>query len=695
MKKLLLLLGFCCASILAPIEVRAASGDLDRSFGDAGIWYPEASATTYSLAIQADDKVLAGGQCFAPGFGTHFCVIRHLTNGSADVTFGFNARAYYPIGSGSSNIQKLKVLPDGKILAVGYTDVYDPAPGQGHFYQVAVVRYNANGTLDQTFNGDGIYTNPVAGFYGTQAFDVVVQPDGKIVVIGTGGDNSGRLVALRLDPDGFPDNSFGTNGIVDLWQGFVGVAPRTVSAVLQPDGKILIAGNSAFAMRYMVIRLTSTGALDPTFASNGIVGFNIGPSTGDMVRRVVLLPEGKILVAGSSQPNSGSWVVLLARITSNGALDSTFGANGIVLSNLAPGSHTFLDDILLQQDGKIVVAGSLGISGNVQAVSARYRADGGVDTQYGDKGQLRVPLEGNFVSVVRQSDGKLVFGGTRSFSPNDVRFFLARVLDNGTRDADFDNDRRSDVSVFRPSTATWHLLNSTTGYKGVNFGLATDRIVPADYDGDGTNDIAVFREGVWYLLRSSDSVIVTISFGQNGDIPVPADYDGDHRADLAVFRTGDWYILNSRDGSVRGEQFGQAGDEPLIGNFDGDLRADLAVFRGGWWYVNGSVTGFVATKFGYATDQPVPGDYDSDGRTDFAVYRDGVWYLQQSFAGFSAVQFGNPTDRPSPADFDGDGRTDPAVYRDGAWYQLRSTAGFQAVSFGVAGDVPVPSAYLP
>jgi hypothetical protein len=271
--------------------------------------------------------------------------------------------------------------------------------------------------------------------------------------------------------------------------------------------------------------------------------------------------------------------------------------------------------------------------------------------------------------------------------------------------ADFDGDGRTDLSVFRPETGSWYVLNSSNAsFRAVAFGNDLDVLAPGDYDGDGKTDTAVFRpaEGIWYMMTKA-GFFSSRSFGAAGDIPVPADYNGDGKTDIAVFRpsNGTWYIANSDSlGTFTFVQFGATGDKPVRADYDGDGRADIAVFRPstGIWYVLRSSDGaFSGTYFGISTDQPAPGDYDGDGKSDIAVFRSGVWYLQQTTAGFSAVQFGASGDAPAPGDYDGDNRIDIAVFRpsNGAWYLLQSSAGFNGIGFGIPTDKPIPNAYLP
>ncbi len=276
-----------------------------------------------------------------------------------------------------------------------------------------------------------------------------------------------------------------------------------------------------------------------------------------------------------------------------------------------------------------------------------------------------------------------------------------RIL-NDSRSADFDGDGGNDLAVFRPSTGTWYAQNGN-GFSAASFGSASDIPMSADYDGDGKTDRAVFRNvngsGIWEINRSADGGVTATQFGFATDKPVRGDFDGDGLNDLAVFRpsNGTWYVRNSNNTGYTIRQFGIAEDIPMSHDIDGDGKADITVFRpstGDWYSVRSSDGGVKIVHFGATGDVPVKGDFDGDGRDDIAVYRPstGVWYIWNSKdESFDIRAFGTAEDIPVAGNYDGDNRTDIAVFRPstGQWFIWRSLDNtYEYRNFGLSGDIP-------
>jgi FG-GAP-like repeat len=312
---------------------------------------------------------------------------------------------------------------------------------------------------------------------------------------------------------------------------------------------------------------------------------------------------------------------------------------------------------------------------------------------------------------------------------------------------DFDDDGRSDPAVFRPSTGTWWILGSQSGYTEsfiAQMGTAGMFPMPGDYDGDNRLDLVVYNPvghfggalaGNWSVRYSSNGydtstqTLRAFPHSYEGytpqDVPLLADFNGDGRPDFVTFRgaTGEWAVYPTdwrfpwrlREEFPAGEynghwQWGQPGDVPVPGDFDGDRFAELAVWRpsNGLWFLRMSSNGYQTSlaqvyQWGLPGDRPIVGDFDADGRTDLCVWRpsNGVWYIvfastSYNHAGRREVQWGLPGDVPVAGDYDGDGRTDLAVWRPstGFWYILFSSTGYSyafASSFqwGLPGDVPL------
>jgi subtilisin-like proprotein convertase family protein len=292
----------------------------------------------------------------------------------------------------------------------------------------------------------------------------------------------------------------------------------------------------------------------------------------------------------------------------------------------------------------------------------------------------------------------------------------------GDAPVDFNGDGKTDYAVIRnvgggeSGQARWfYALNGSGTVTAFDWGLSTDFFVPEDYDGDGKDDIAVWRPGApdvaaFYIYNSATGTVRVEPFGITGDDPtVVGDYNGDGRADLAVYRDGGaagaqstWFYRTTPGGPVNYQPWGVAGDFPAPGDYDGDGKNDFVVQRSNgdgvqasFWirYATGATS---VVNFGLPGDLIVPGDYDGDGKTDIAVVRGVgsqiVWYVLNSSNGtVTQSNFGSTeTDFTVQGDYTGDGRTDFAIWRNGVfWVQDSATFAVTTFQLGSPGDYPV------
>ncbi len=669
--------------LLQSVTVSANPGKFDPSFGINGVvrdMFIPLGASGRSIAVQPDGQIIIAGATGSSPLDPHTNAIlfRYNSDGTLDPSFGRTLLPDSALDASSYAFQAVRVQSDGKIVAIGTTQVVEGGGSRRFFI---MIRRNSDGTPDLTFGSDGyIETHIGTGtFPDDYPIDLDFQADGKIVVVG---QSDFRMAVVRYNEDGSMDKSFGSEGVIinPLFTGSGAVR-------IQNDQKIVIASGNR-AAEAVILRLTPDGMLDPDFGDGGVV-YDPRVSGAAVLE---IRPNGRIIAGGKSSDLFG---FSLLQLLTNGEPDASFGSDGLAYVSYANlGSRS----IALQADGKVVAA----IEWNI----VRFRVDGSLDTQFGYGGSVRAFNGiGTVHDVALQSDGKIVTTGD-VVGLNLPDLLIGRNLAFDTL-FDYDADGRSDVSVFRPSENAWYMQRSSAGFSGQNFGLSGDRITPADYDGDGITDVAVYRPstGIWYVFKSLDGTVDYRIFGIGEDLPTPADYDGDGKADISVFRpsTGTWYRQNSSDGSFFGMQFGLSDDKPAVGDFDGDGKADLAIFRpslGDWYQLNSSNGLVSGARFGFGSDVIVPMDYDGDGKTDLAVFRPstGIWYITNSSSGtVSYNMFGLSDDTPAPGDFDGDGKADISVFRpsDGTWYRQNSSDGsFFAYQFGTNGDTPTQTAFM-
>ena len=279
-----------------------------------------------------------------------------------------------------------------------------------------LIRFDTTGNLDNTFGNGGKIIATWDSGRNPSDNDIKIQQDGKIV-LGTSyynGEDEDFIIA-RYIHDGSLDDSFGTNGKVITQIGSYNDRCNTIA--IQSDGKILAAGGmnnspaSNYEYDFVLVRYNTNGTLDSTFGEDGVVVTNIGLKS-NLANSMVVQPDGKIILAGEASDSIFSDFATV-RYNTNGTLDSNFGNNGIVRTELSS-RYDFAKSIVLQLDGKIIAAGSSqsGLS-QYNFAMIRYNTDGTIDNTFGTNGIVSSDFGSDFGNdIALQADGKIIMVGS-------------------------------------------------------------------------------------------------------------------------------------------------------------------------------------------------------------------------------------------------------------------------------------------
>lgn len=391
-------------SLVLSTYAKAQVGTLDLSFGTNGIVQTVDPEGALDMIIQNDGKIVTVSTLNTGG--GDIAIMRHEVNGDADNSFGVNGLVHVDFSGGSDAGNAIALQSDGKIIVVGSAQNSTNSNSD-----IALVRLNANGTLDNTFGTGGKVTLDLGNPNYESAYDVAVQSDGKIVVIGLSGtDMFCKEAILRFTTSGLLDLSFDGDGMISPFCFGSFSISRLNALTIQNDGKILVGGskNNNFA----VARLHTNGTLDSSYATNGMYT-GITPVVTHC--KLELQNDGKLVATYSSATQNE---VRLLRLNTNGTEDSGFGVNGTVATLIPSGNYEYTKALTLQPDGKIIVAGSLFTSGFISDyLLMRYTAEGNLDTTFGAAGTGIVTTsvaandEDRGLDVKLQPDGKIIVAG--------------------------------------------------------------------------------------------------------------------------------------------------------------------------------------------------------------------------------------------------------------------------------------------
>ncbi|MFO0958408.1 MAG: FG-GAP-like repeat-containing protein [Isosphaeraceae bacterium] len=582
------------------------------------------------VVVQGDGKILVVGSTRLndpanPVAYYDVAIARLLPDGSTDLNFGSLGYSIVSVGAQDDFARAVALQADGKIVIAG--DAQLDYGNQDAF----VLRLNADGQRDAGFGTSGVVRLDVGTH--DEVASLALQPDGKPVIVGrtaAPGRTKYDILTARFTTSGSLDTNWST-GFGSLVRrmgprrvGYVltslseGLYPDSGTGVaVQPDGKIVVAGNDAQGTG-VVLRMTTTGGLDSTFSGDGKASLDSSLS----LHGVALQGDGRIVVVGAYQVDQPSDAAL-QRLNADGSID---GAFQMVHPSLARGypdpRGVTAHALAIQPNGRIVIAGT-----------SQSTLD---------------PLDSDFI-LARYLDGRVLQGNYGDQAGADPAVFHRKTgawsvawvvgepaIDSmlptlGSSDfdsalpiaADFDGDGLTDQALFRPASGQWEVhLRVGQGFTYV-FGAGTSGVpVAADFDGDGKADLAIFNPATaaWTIRNSSTRAVATKKIpGLRGSaklIPVPADYDGDGKADLAVFNSAsaDWIIRKSSNGVRISRHVAEFTPNlawiPVAGDFNGDGKAELAAFRPGtarWrgYAIDGTTLVFNAT-FGQRRWRDIP-----------------------------------------------------------------------------------------
>ncbi|MGH8565356.1 MAG: hypothetical protein ACREXW_15210 [Gammaproteobacteria bacterium] len=571
---------------------QAVGGDPDLTFGGDGLVITDLSNAqrrdqANDLAIQFDDKIVVVGVATRDG-DENVAVLRYKPDGTPDDAFGQQGVAIVDVLADEDDSAEGVVLQrDGKIVVVGRAgDFVGPGGDPGSFL---VARFNLDGTLDPAFGGgQGFVTTRFGPGSNDFATAVVLQPDGRIVAAGrSNAGGSADFALARYNTDGglddggpqdiTPGDRFGANGLVVT---DFAAQDRVLALALDASGRLVAAGCRSCdsdASDFALARYLADGQLDPSFDGDGKVSTDFPFRGRDIARGVAIqASDGKIVAGGGADDPAGADVFAVARYLPDGSLDASFGFNG---DGRVTTDFEFRNDLasalIVQPDGKIVAAGNSNTDAVLEPAAlalAQYRADGSLDIDFGNGGQVLTCLSPAGVAapcdaalgtltraraVVLQRDGKLVVAGIFapvSDDPDAFDFLVARynpaivvseVLCQGKTPTLFGS----------PEQAT---LRGTTGDDVIVGSVAGDFII-----GGGGNDTICGGPG-------DDRI-----FGEDGDDAIEGG-DGDDTliggpgADMVRGGPGGDTIFGEDDGdTVEGED----GDDRLFGGAGADVMS--------------------------------------------------------------------------------------------------------------------------
>lgn len=411
----------------------AQPGALDPSFNTTGYVVQPVNTGdgVQKILVQADQKILSIGMSWDATFTARAYVFRYLPDGTPDTDFATNGVFTYELDN-EALLYSGMITAAGKILLVGATTDYET-------YRMLLIQLNEDGTPDDSFGTNGVVVQSVGQaptFNEDFAYNVAQDASGNILVCGNshGADYVRRPVVVRFTSTGALDTDFGVDGVATIPVMQVGASAFKCVRV-QPDGKILASGyfgETELWYTLLLARFHADGTLDDTFSGDGVVRHSYG-NVDDLAQEFVLTPDGSILTAGKTVTVNYNYSALLMKFTPAGELDASFGNAGAVKEDLDDFDYGW--NLALQNDGRIIMAGTSGDGppNGFDLAVWKYLPDGTRDNGFGSNGLVQHVIPTYYTMIygmAMQADGRILIGGQARTTINENYFFTAR-LENG------------------------------------------------------------------------------------------------------------------------------------------------------------------------------------------------------------------------------------------------------------------------
>ena len=567
------------------------------------------------IAIQPDGKylVLSAANTASSGQDIDFALTRYNADGSLDLDFGANGVVITAINTDNETVSSMELQADGKIVVAG-------SYNSGTYQDGIVIRYNSDGSLDTTFDSDGISIVQFSVNGNDAIEDIALDSDGKIVVVGyTSIGGVEDIAVARLNSDGSLDTTFDADGKITITIGFGD--DRAYAVALQDTGEIVLSGAISFGTDTdaAIIRLNADGSIDTTFGG-GIVAFDFPTNSWDSGNDLEVDSDGNIVVAGTTS-NGGLSDSFVIRFTAAGTPDATFGSGGYVVIS-AGSPYEGINELAIQSDGKIIIAGDAYNGSDNDISIIRLNTDGSLDTSFSADGKVRSDLSGAADSIRALAidvDGSIVVAGDAGGDT-----FISRLTASGEFDTSFDAVGHLDGTPSFTEGGAAVILDGDVGVSDVeldalNGGLgnyAGASLTLVRDGGANGDDIFSFTAGngitysSGYLIKNSKIIAtfdttstpgeLVITFTDaNVQIPTSADVDNILRQILYSNSSDnppatvkiDWTFSDGNTGSQGGGGALTANGSTTVTIIGVNDAPVLGSFAGGGSYTEGSVLG--------------------------------------------------------------------------------------------------------